>query len=295
VTEKTAFEKPAFQELWDYGDAAGTETKMREALAAMGADSPGLNLELKTQISRTLGLQQKFGEAQALLDEVQAALAPEMETARVRYLLERGRVFRSSGSPEKANVPFEEAYELAARVGLDYYTVDAAHMMAILSTGEAAEEWFRRGVAAAEASSNEAAQGWLGPLYNNLGWTYHDGGDYEAALGIFEKSLAWRRNEGREPGIRIARYCVAKTHRSLGRVEEALAENESILADFGKDEAPDGFVHEEMGECLYLLGRKDDAAPHFAKAYELLSDDPWLQRDEPDRLKRLQELGEVAP
>jgi len=36
-----------------------------------------------------------------------------------------------------------------------------------------------------------------------------------------------------------------------------------------------------------------EAAPHFARAWELLHNDPWLSRDEPERLARLKRLGGV--
>ena len=54
---------------------------------------------------------------------------------------------------------------------------------------------------------------------------------------------------------------------------------------------PDGYNHEEIGECLLALGRPDEARPHFARAYEILSKDAWLADGEPERLKRLAELG----
>jgi hypothetical protein len=50
-------------------------------------------------------------------------------------------------------------------------------------------------------------------------------------------------------------------------------------------------VHEEIGECLLARGRLDDARPHFAQAYTLLSQDPWLLAQESARLERLRNLG----
>ena len=54
----------------------------------------------------------------------------------------------------------------------------------------------------------------------------------------------------------------------------------------------DGFVFEELAECCLLLGRGDEARKHFAAAYVELSQDPWLTRDEPQRLARLKELSQ---
>ncbi|HSI33415.1 MAG: tetratricopeptide repeat protein, partial [Phycisphaerae bacterium] len=56
--------------------------------------------------------------------------------------------------------------------------------------------------------------------------------------------------------------------------------------------APDGYVYEEIGECLLTMGRRDEARPHFARAHALLSVDPWFPPNQPDRLARLKQLGE---
>ncbi|MGA2229888.1 MAG: hypothetical protein ABSH22_03090 [Tepidisphaeraceae bacterium] len=39
------------------------------------------------------------------------------------------------------------------------------------------------------------------------------------------------------------------------------------------------------------LNRAEEAGPFFARAYEVLSKDPWLSRDERARLQRIKELG----
>jgi hypothetical protein len=53
----------------------------------------------------------------------------------------------------------------------------------------------------------------------------------------------------------------------------------------------DGFVQEELGECLLALGREEEARSWFAQAYELLSQDAWLAASEPARIARLGELA----
>jgi hypothetical protein len=56
-------------------------------------------------------------------------------------------------------------------------------------------------------------------------------------------------------------------------------------------QASDGYVEEEIGECLLALGRLEEGRPHFAQAYRLLSRDPWLTEKEPERISRLLELS----
>src|SRR5215207_4714581 len=86
-----------FDKLWDYNDPAATERKFRELLpTAEGSADSSSHAQLLTQIARAQGLQDRFEDAHATLDAVGKMLAADMKLARVRYLLERGRVFNSA-------------------------------------------------------------------------------------------------------------------------------------------------------------------------------------------------------
>ena len=121
-------------------------------------------------------------------------------------------------------------------------------------------EWNEKAMELAESSSNDRARKWLGALYNNIGWTYHDQEEYEKALELFEKALAWRQEQGQETEIRIAKWCVARALRSLERTEEALTMQEALLAEFSEAGETDGYVFEELGECHFELGDAEEAA-----------------------------------
>jgi tetratricopeptide (TPR) repeat protein len=284
---------PDFDALWDYNRPDETEKKFRDLLPqaeAVGAKS--YRLQLLTQIARTLGLQRKFDEAHATLDTVEKSLTDDLKRVKVRYLLERGRVFNSSKQPDKARTLFLEAWDVARAAGEDALAVDAAHMMGIVEPPEQQIEWNHKALEMAEQSVDPKARKWKGSLYNNLGWTYHDKGDFTKALDLFQKGLSFRLEQGDAETARIARWTVARALRSLGRVEEALTMQTDLLAVAEKTNNPDGFINEEMGECLLALGREKEAKPHFKRAYELLSKDPWLVESEPKRLERLKKLGE---
>ena len=289
-----AADLPDFDAMWDYDHPDTTEARFREILPlARAAGNVPYEAELLTQIARAQGLQMKFADAHVTLDAVEAMLTDDLVPARIRYLLERGRVYNSSGMVDSARPLFLEAWEIGRQARQDFYAVDAAHMMAIVEPAEGQLEWTDKAMEVAEASSDERAKRWLGALYNNTGWTYHDMGDYEKALELFEKSLAWNREHGGEERVRIARWTVARAYRSLGRVEEALKvqrELEREILEQGLDTG--GYVFEEIAECLLLLGQEREAKPYFSKAYELLSQDQWLVANQADRLKRLKELGE---
>jgi tetratricopeptide (TPR) repeat protein len=285
---------PDFDTLWNFDAPDSTEAVFRGILpAAEKSGDRDYLAQLLTQIARTEGLQMRFDAAAKTLDQAEALITKDMKVARVRLLLERGRVFNSSKQRDKARPLFESAWDLARAAGADGYAVDAAHMLGIVEPGDSSIAWNRKAIAYAEQSSDPKARKWLGSLYNNLGWTYHDQKDYATALDLFQKALAARKEEGKTGEIQVARWCVGRALRSLGRTEEALAIQQALLEEHRAAGTQDGYVEEEIAECLVTLNRAKEAMPHFAAAYEMLAKDPWLARDEPDRLERLRTLGGV--
>ncbi len=289
-------ERPDLAELWDFQRPDETETRFRELLSNLQSpDDTGYYTEVLTQIARTEGLQGKFEAAHATLDEAEKLVTPQAAKARLRYLLERGRVFNSSGEPAKAVPLFRDAWEFGQSTSEDGLTIDAAHMVAIAKQDapDEALDWNLRALEYAEQSSSPGAQKWLGALYNNIGWTYFDREEYEKALEIHEKALAWRQSQGDVRSTLIAEWSVARMLRALGRTEEALERQTKLEAAYrhhGLD--PDGYVFEELGECHLALGRPGHEA-FFARAYELLSKDSWLVQNEAERVARIRQLGGV--
>lgn len=294
TTPAVAAEPFDFESLWDYAKPAETEAVFRELLTEKEAGSGAeYGLQLKTQIARTLGLQGRFDEASELLDEVHADLSAATPIAHLRLLLERGRTLNSSGSPEAARPLFEEAWQRGQDLGADFHAVDAAHMVAIVTSGEESLAWNAKAMTLAEGSSDTRARGWLGSLYNNVAWTLHDQQRYDEALEIFQQALAFRTEAGKPGPIRIARWSVARALRSLGRVEEALVQQESLYSEGLRRSPPeeDPYVREELGECLLALGRGPESRPHLKAAWEQLSKDPWMKKNETERLERLERLA----
>jgi tetratricopeptide (TPR) repeat protein len=282
---------PEIDALWDYDQPAESERRFRDVLPAVEPGSAA-HVQLLTQIARAQGLQRDFAGAHATLDEAQKLLTDDMGAVRTRYLLERGRVYNSAREPEQAAALFRAAWELASTSGQDFYAVDAAHMLGICEPPAQQVEWNLRALTLAELSSDARARNWQGSLYNNLGWTFHDQGDYARALDLFEKAERFRAAQGQAKELLIARWCVARCLRSLGRVEDALARQQALLAEHTAAGSGDGYVQEELAECLLALGRAEEAWPYFAQAYATLTQDRWLVEAEPVRLARLKALGE---
>jgi tetratricopeptide (TPR) repeat protein len=281
-----------FDELWDYEHPEEPERRLRAALASAGAAAPSYRAQLLTQVARAQGLQRRFGDAHHTLDQADALLGEGDARPLIRSRLERGRVFNSSGDPDRARPLFREAWDLARAAGEDFFAIDAAHMLGIVERGAAGLEWTQTALELAEQTARPRAAGWRGSLCNNLGWGYHDLGRFEDALRMFERTLAWEQAQGRVGRALSAKWCIARTLRSLGRTEEALARQTALLGEYQAAGRTSGYVEEEIGECLLALGRAGEARPHFATGSAELSKDSWFAANEPVRLERLRRLAE---
>jgi tetratricopeptide (TPR) repeat protein len=279
-----------FDSLWDYNQPDRTEMRFREILLQIPENVPAF-LELLTQIARAQGLQRKFDHAHQTLNQVERRLGNIPSRPRVRYLLERGRVFNTAGDPERARPLFEQAFEMASQLSEDFYAVDALHMLAIIAPPDQSLKLNLRAIQCAEDSRNEQARHWLGSLYNNTGWSLHNLGEHAQALEMFEKAEAWRRSKGNAADIRVAIWCVARALRSLNRLEEALSRQMDLKKEFEIVGETDGYVLEEIGECLLAMEQPEQAKKYFAEAHNILSQDAFLSEHEPERLVRLKTLG----
>lgn len=283
---------PDFDRLWDYQHPDHSETRFRELLPkARESGDRSYLAQLLSQIARTEGLQGRFSEGHKTLDEAEALLTPAMKTAHVRCLVERGRLFNSAKKPDKARPLFLQAWDLARSAGEDSYAIDAAHMLGIVDPPEQALEWDRKALAIAEKATDERARRWSGPLYNNMGWTYFDRGDYTEALALMQKALV-AYESGKDPvEIRIAKYSVGRVLRALRRYQEALKIQEEARRDGESIGDRPGYVYEELGECYLALNQREEARRYFGMAYDVLSKDANLAKSEPKRIEHLRELG----
>jgi tetratricopeptide (TPR) repeat protein len=283
----------ALDRWWNFADPTTSEARFRAEIEKLPPDS-GARLELATQIARAQGLQRRFESANATLDEVEKALPGHAPRVSLRYLLERGRVFNSSQQPERALPLFRAALAQASAAGEDFLAIDAAHMLGIAAPPAERLDWNLKAVAMTERTSDARSKRWLASLYNNVGWTYHERGEFAWALEYFEKALPAWQARGDAGAIRAARWSIAQTLRSLGRYDEALAIQRTLLSDLETAGETDGFVFEELGELTLARGDAAGAQPWFAKAYAALSADPGFRADNPQRLERLRHLG-TAP
>lgn len=76
------------------------------------------------------------------------------------------------------------------------------------------------------------------------------------------QALECRIEQGDAHLARVARWCVARVLRSLGRIEEALAQQWALLDEGMAAGEADGYVHEEIGECLLAQGDLEAGGRH---------------------------------
>ena len=270
---------------WEYSDPGVSEERFRTALNSAQGDD---RLELLTQIARTFSLRRRFDEAHEVLNEVEKQMATAGARPRVRYLLERGRTFNSSGSKGKARERFIQAWEQAQAARLEGLAVDAAHMIALTYTGTTeAIDWNRRGLVIARMSKDAKARSLIPAMLNNSAWDLHDAGRFSEALPLFEEAQAeWMKRDKPEQ-VRIAKWSVARCLRSLGRHTEALAMQHALETEHALAGSADGYVFEEIAENLEALGKINEAEPYFEKAFNELNKDEWFVKNEAIRLAKL--------
>jgi tetratricopeptide (TPR) repeat protein len=284
------------QRAWKFDDPRASELEFRELAREAGERGDvTAALELETQVARAQGLDGRMPEARSTLGGVEGKLEGQPSVVRVRLLLEKGRVFNSSGAPAEGRPLFEQAWELARTERLDGLAVDAAHMVAItlLDQPNEAIAWNEKALALARSSTQPLARKWLPSLLNNQGWSYFEKRDYEQALGLFEEALELTSRQSNAEATRIAKWSVGKALRALGELERALEIQRALLAEVNAIEEPDGFVFEELGECYLAAGDSERAKENFAKAYAELAKVEHFAREEPKRLERIGRLGGV--
>lgn len=236
-------------QLWDFGAAEESEARFRAAIED-DAHPSQLRAVFVTQLARALGLQGRFGEGGAVLDELEAGADDDGEL-RARIALERGRLLNSAARAAEAVPELTRAVREAAGAGEPFLALDALHMLALADVGHE-REWAEEGLALLATERDPRVLRWGVALNNNLGWTLHDAGHAVEALVRFEDAARYAERYGTAEQRHIARWSIARCLRTLGRLDEAREIQLALAAERPDDE----YVHAELRE----LG-VSDAAP----------------------------------
>jgi tetratricopeptide (TPR) repeat protein len=214
-------------------------------------------------------------------------------SARIRWLVEISRVHILERTPSQARAPLSEAWTLAINSGEDDLAVETAQLIASMESQKVQQEWIKRGIELAEGSPLPKTKRWLGSLYASLGWKLYDVRQFENALETFQKALRHFKVSGTEREVFVAKWSIGKVLRAMDKTEEALSIQNALLAELGIGGARDGLLYEEIAECLQTLKRAPEAQLYFELAYSELSKDGITADNQPQRLKRMKDLGKV--
>lgn len=258
----TSSDVPAFDFVWDLNDNKLIEQGFRKILQHRLRDYMGA--QALTQQARAQGLQGKFDLA---LETLERSRQISNDTIpHIRYLLEYGRVLRSSGKPDESAPYFKQAYD-AAVGNEDFYAADAAHMLAILDPTAGPIEgrtWSEEALDIAHKSTHPPSKRWAAIILNNTAWDHFDEGDYEKALDCFNKATEIRRIDlehketvRTKESYRIARWSAAYTLRHMDRLEKAYALQKQLLSE--GDTKPN---REELAILAEKLGYTSEAEEH---------------------------------
>ncbi len=215
-----------------------------------------------------------------------------------RYLAVRGRFEWTAKETETATTTFKDVFDYCEANELYERAVDATHMIAIVAPLEDRFEWSRKGIAMAEAGE---LTGWLGPLWNNMGWDHIDAGEYEEGLEALEKAREYHYAVGEELSRLIADYSVAHVKRLMGDISIAKIEMQSVfdsasgLQEAGNPDAVEwmGFSRWELAEIAVAEGDEQLAVRLMNEALAELEQAGMKQWDPEDWQKKQLRLAEV--
>jgi tetratricopeptide (TPR) repeat protein len=296
----------SFDELF-VGNPVDIERNLSALLPEAGkrADK-SVYLQILSQIALAQAMQQKFDIAHQTLDEAERLLEPQYQLAKIRLLLERGRVYHQSDRLDQSLSFFIQSYDLSKlSPEFDFHTVNAAHMVAIVEKhAEGKIEWNKRAINLAEQAKDERCHAWLGPIYNNLAQNYIEAEKYQEALQAFDKCKAHAEERGDQIVIRGALWGMGRALRGLNKLDQALDIQNDLLKEYEKisDQrllpmeliyVGRGLVYEELAE-IYFAKRFGEQSQKYAHlAYADLSKDAWMKKLYPKRIQRLLELGKL--
>jgi len=255
--------------------------------AAASGDNSSLT-EAYAMIARTYLITEKKDEGRPWIEKAAGSAKKEEPLGWSRYLGVRGRFEWQDKELEKATATFKEMYQYCSEKGLHERAIDAAHMVAITGGLDEQVEWGLKGIKEAEAGN---VTGWLGPLWNNLGYTYEDMGKYRESLDAYLKAREYHHKYSDEKSKIVADWAVGHAYRLLGEPDSAAQWiTQDMLARFESmgDAEFQGWALKEMGEIALLKSRPDSALTYFTRAEEKLraADMPnW----DADGYKKLQE------
>ncbi|HPI31876.1 MAG TPA: tetratricopeptide repeat protein [candidate division Zixibacteria bacterium] len=275
--------------------AAALRTYLSAVDQARREFNRSVETEALAQTARMCLVQDRKEEGRPYLEQAAAIAVDSDPMGWSRYLGVRGRYQWQDSELAAARETFELMFDYCSVNALFGRAVDAAHMVAIVAASpEDQIAWNRRGIAAAEAADEER---WLGPLWNNLGGTYWDNGQFDSALACYLKARDYHWRFSDETAKLFADYHVGMTYRHLGDYREAQQWLRPVLAWAERLDNREaiGQACEDLGEALLAEGKRAEGTALLRRArdaYRAAGYDRTRPEIWDNITRRLKELGE---
>ncbi len=249
-------------------------------------DNAGLT-EAYARIARTYLITERKEEGRTWLAKAAEIADPVQPSGWSRYLGVRGRFEWQDGDLKRAGETFREMYGYCSERKMHDRAIDAAHMVAIVGTTDEQIEWGKKGIAEAEAGN---VMHWLGPLWNNLGWTYESIGEYDKALEAYLKARENHWKYGDEMNKLIADWAVGHTYRLLGENKTAIQWLRPILSWAERLDNTEwiGWANKDLGEAELARGNDSVALDYLTEAEKHLKK-AEMENWDPEGFNKLRE------
>lgn len=130
---------------------------------------------------------------------------------------------------------------------------------------------------------------WISQLLFLEGWHAFDFRQFDRALECFEKAMSQPHATDDSLRMITMQWSRGRALRALGRIDEALTTQQSLLEMSLKGNVS-GHIHLEIAECQQLLKQTDQARSNFELAYGELSVPCWYADNRVDELDRMKYL-----
>ncbi|MCA8936785.1 MAG: tetratricopeptide repeat protein [Planctomycetes bacterium] len=264
------------------------------ATAAKAESNNQVLVEALSQVARMYSIATEFEEGRVWLTKAEAYADPDEPLGWSRFLGVQGRLFwQDEKDNEKAKATFIEMYEYCGEQNLYSRQLDAAHMVALVAPPEEQVQWALNAIQAAEKAGEK---GWLAVLWNNLGWTYEEQGNYEKMLDALINARKFHHEVGNDHSKLVADFGVGRAYWRNGQLAEAREWLEAAFATAKQRHAEDpedlekgewvGWGNIYLADILFDEGNPEEALKLFREGRPYIIK-AGIENWWPEELKRL--------